>query len=80
MQEIRDLLIKNKPLFEDLIKRKFVYGHAAEIYGGFAGLYDLGPIGCALQQNLFKIFREHFIIKEDLLELSCTNLTPQIVL
>lgn len=76
MKEVKEILIKNKPLFEDLIKRKFVYGHAAEIYGGFAGLFDLGPIGCALQSNFFKLFREHFIVQEDLLELSCTNLTP----
>lgn len=45
--------MKNKPFFEDLVRRKFVYGPAAEIYGGFAGLFDLGPIGCALQSNLF---------------------------
>jgi glycyl-tRNA synthetase len=48
MKEIKEILLKNKPLFEDLVKRKFVYGHSAEIYGGFAGLFDLGPIGCAL--------------------------------
>ena len=80
MKELMETLIKNKPLFEEFIRWKFVYAHAAEIYGGFAGLFDLGPIGSAIWSNILQAFREHFIINDDLLELTCTNLTPQVVL
>ncbi len=76
MQQLKEELLKNKTLFEEFVRRKFVFSHAAEIYGGFAGLFDLGPIGSAIRSNLLNAFREHFIIYDDLLELTCTNLTP----
>lgn len=34
---------------EDLLKRKFFYVPSFEIYGGVSGLYDYGPLGCALK-------------------------------
>lgn len=37
---------------EDLLKRKFYYIQSFEIYNGQAGLFDFGPPGCALKNNL----------------------------
>ena len=51
-----------------------------EIYNGVAGLYDYGPTGCALKNNIEMYFREHFILEENMLEICATNLTPEIVL
>ena len=38
-------------------RRGFVY-QAAEIYGGLNGVYDFGPLGTLLKQNIRKTWRE----------------------
>jgi len=60
--------------------RKFFYVPSAEIYGGVGGLYDFGPPGCALKANLLTIWRKHFVLTENMLEVSSSVLTPEIVL
>lgn len=45
-----------------------------------AGLYDYGPVGCAIKNNVEQFWREHFIIEEDMFEISATCLTPDCVL
>jgi len=65
---------------EDLLKRRFFYTPAFEIYGGVAGLYDFGPMGCAMENNLVNVWRSHFVLEEQLLEVRCTQLTPHQVL
>merc|ERR1712180_586726 len=65
---------------EDLLKRRFFYAPAFEIYGGVAGLYDFGPMGCAMEKNLVDIWRRHFVLEEQLLEVRCSQLTPHQVL
>jgi glycyl-tRNA synthetase len=65
---------------EDLLKRKFFIVQAFEIYGGIAGLFDFGPLGAALKNNVEQLWRNHFVLEEDMLEISCTNLTPEVVL
>lgn len=42
---------------------------------GVAGLYDYGPTGAALQSNLLSLWRSHFIIEEEMLELDTTIMT-----
>lgn len=69
-------MMANRELLENLIKRRFVYTPAFEIYGRRAGLYDYGPIGCAIANNLEQFWREHFIMQEDALEIRGTCLTP----
>ena len=66
-----------RPMFEDLIKRRFVYTQTAEIYGGLAGLYDYGPIGTAIKTNFITLWRKHFLLEDDINEISCTTLVPQ---
>ena len=65
---------------EDLLKRKFFYTPSFEIYGGVAGLYDYGPLGSALKSNVEALWRNHFILEDDMLELTCTNMTLSDVL
>lgn len=50
------------------------------LYGGVAGLYDYGPVGCTIKTNIEQYWREHFIIEEDMLEVTTTCITPQTVL
>lgn len=77
---LQNMLAANRQLFDDLVKRKFIFCQTAEIYGGVAGLYDYGPIGTGIKNNLIQLWKSHFIVEEDLLEVSCTTLTPQVVL
>jgi glycyl-tRNA synthetase len=65
---------------EDLLKRKFFYAQAFEIYGGVAGFYDFGPLGSALKANVENQWKNHFILEEDMLELTCTCMTLDTVL
>jgi glycyl-tRNA synthetase len=65
---------------EELLKKRFFYAQAFGIYGGVGGLYDYGPPGCALQANLVSLWRSHFILEENMLEVDCTALTPHDVL
>ena len=63
---------------ENVMKRRFFVVPAFEIYNGVAGLYDYGPTGCALKNHIEQFWREHFILEENLLEISGTCLTPEI--
>ncbi|KAJ1854656.1 Glycine--tRNA ligase 1, mitochondrial [Coemansia sp. RSA 2703] len=70
----------DRPAIESLLTRRFFYAPSFAIYGGVAGLYDYGPTGTALQQNLINMWRQHFVIEEDMLEVDCSIMTPSEVL
>jgi glycyl-tRNA synthetase len=70
--------------FESLLKQRFFFTEAFETYrtssnfnGDNRGLYDYGPPGCALQANIVDVWRKHFVLEEDMIELDCTILTPE---
>jgi len=65
---------------ENVMKRRFFVVPSFLIYNGVAGLYDFGPTGCALKNNIEQYWREHFILEENLLEISGTCITPEVVL
>ncbi|KAF1915633.1 hypothetical protein BDU57DRAFT_451811 [Ampelomyces quisqualis] len=70
----------DRPSLESLMKRRLFYTPAFDIYGGVSGLYDYGPPGCALTNNIVDVWRKHFVLKENMLEVDCTMLTPHEVL
>eukprot|EP00730_Choanoeca_flexa_P018170 TRINITY_DN8819_c0_g1_i3.p1 TRINITY_DN8819_c0_g1~~TRINITY_DN8819_c0_g1_i3.p1 ORF type:complete len:713 (+),score=255.52 TRINITY_DN8819_c0_g1_i3:125-2140(+) len=70
----------DKAGFDDLMKRRFFYAPAFEIYGGVAGLYDYGPSGCAIKANLIDAWRKHFLMDSNMHEVACSALTPHYVL
>ncbi|XP_060717864.1 glycine--tRNA ligase [Tachysurus vachellii] len=72
--------IVDRVKMEDTLKRRFFYDQAFAIYGGVSGLYDFGPVGCALKNNILQAWRQHFIQEEQILEIDCTMLTPESVL
>lgn len=39
------------------------------MYGGVAGFFDFGPVGCMLKNNVLALWRRHFVTEEDMLEL-----------
>ncbi|GIZ03289.1 glycine--tRNA ligase [Caerostris extrusa] len=65
---------------EDLLKRRFYFDQSFAIYGGVTGQFDFGPMGCAMKNNILNLWRSHFILEEQMLEVDCTILTPENVL
>ncbi|KAI3406408.2 GRS1 [Candida oxycetoniae] len=77
MSVVKDTNIPfSRESLEQLLKRRFFYAPSFEIYGGVAGLFDFGPPGCAFQNNVIDVWRKHFILEEDMLEVDTTMLTP----
>lgn len=70
----------NRKSFDELILRKMYVVPSFEIHNGPAGLFDYGPLACALKANMLALWRRHFVLEENMLEMECTNLTPSAVL
>ncbi|KAG8739038.1 Glycine--tRNA ligase 1, mitochondrial [Ceratobasidium sp. 414] len=69
----------DKAQLDTLLTSRFFFAPAFEIYGGVAGLYDYGPPGSSLQANILDVWRKHFIIEENMLEVDTTIMTPSAV-
>lgn len=70
----------DRAVVESMLRRRMFYTPAFEIYGGVSGLYDFGPPGAGLLNNMTDLWRKHFALEEDMLELDTTMLTPHEVL
>jgi len=70
----------NRQPFDDMMIGRFVYAPSFEAYGGVAGFYDYGPVGCAIKNNLLTAWREHFIIHDNMHQIDCPAMTPEHVL
>lgn len=70
----------NRSGTEGLLRRRFFIAPSFEIYGGVAGLFDYGPPGCAVKNNVIAAWKRHFIVQEGMLELEASCLTPAPVL
>ncbi|KAJ1732985.1 Glycine--tRNA ligase 1, mitochondrial [Coemansia biformis] len=66
----------DRSALEQLLHKRFFLAPSFEIYEGVKGLYDFGPTGTALQLNLISMWRQHFVIEEDMLEVDCSIITP----
>ncbi|XP_022730589.1 glycine--tRNA ligase, mitochondrial 1-like [Durio zibethinus] len=62
------------------LERRLFYVPSFKIYGGVAGLYDYGPPGCAVKANVLAFWRQHFVLEENMLEVDCPCVTPEVVL
>lgn len=65
---------------EELLKKRFFYAPSFELYGGISGLYDYGPPGMALEQNILDVWKKHFVLEENMLEIGTSIVTPHDVL
>ncbi|TQD77962.1 hypothetical protein C1H46_036495 [Malus baccata] len=74
----------NKEAFRQAVsntlERRLFYIKSFNIYGGVAGLYDYGPPGCAVKSNVLAFWRQHFVLEENMLEVDCPCVTPEVVL
>ncbi len=71
--------VDKKALDECILRRMFVVP-SFEIHGGVAGLYDYGPPGAAIKENVLAVWRQHFLLEDSILQIECTTLTPYPVL
>ncbi len=58
----------NHKLFDDTLVRRMFVVPSFEIHGGVRGLYDLGPAACGLKAHLLELWRKHFVLQENMLE------------
>ncbi|PGH13945.1 hypothetical protein AJ79_03360 [Helicocarpus griseus UAMH5409] len=72
--------------FESLLKRRFFYTEAFEIYrtvsgfeGDNRGLFDYGPPGCGLMANIVDLWRKHFILEQVTAVESVREYTPNVI-
>ncbi len=59
-------------------KRGYIWGPSPEIYGGSAGLYDLGPLGKLLKNRLESVIRSSFV-RAGFWEVECPTVSPAAV-
>lgn len=60
-----------------LCKRRGFLWPAYDIYGAVAGLYDYGPLGAALKNNIEDYWRRLYVLQEGFLEISCPVVAPE---
>jgi len=60
-----------------LCKRRGFLWPAYDIYGGVAGLYDYGPLGAALKNNIESLWRDLYVLGEGFQEISCPIVAPE---
>ncbi|MEM3229321.1 MAG: glycine--tRNA ligase [Fervidicoccaceae archaeon] len=62
-------------------KRRGFFWQSYEIYGGLSGMYDLGPYGIMLKENIINEWKYHFIRRhqEIMAELETPIIGPEIV-
>ncbi|KAG0736897.1 hypothetical protein G6F57_009853 [Rhizopus arrhizus] len=70
----------DRAALEQLVVKRFFYAPSFQIYGGVAGLYDYGPSGCALLNNIISVWRNHFVLEEEMLEVDTSIMTTYDVL
>ncbi|RYR50579.1 hypothetical protein HN873_024411 [Arachis hypogaea] len=62
------------------LERRLFYIPLFKIYHGVAGLNDYGPPGCTVKSNVLAFWRQHFVLEENMLEVDCPYVTPEVVL
>ena len=63
-----------------MLKRRGIILPAFEIHGGYAGLYDFGPVGGRLRNRVNQTWIDHWQSLGNIVEISCPTITPYSVL
>jgi len=66
----------------ELAKRRGIFWPSYEIYGGVAGLYDIGPVGVKIKNKIVDLWRKYFVYdnSEFVVEVETPIITPYKVL
>ena len=60
-----------------LCKRRGFIWPSFEIYGGVAGMYDYGPLGCTLRNNIVDVWRAIYKGREGFIEIDSETVNPR---
>ncbi|MEW5747808.1 MAG: glycine--tRNA ligase [Candidatus Thermoplasmatota archaeon] len=60
-----------------LCKRRGFLWPSFDIYGGMAGMYDFGPLGVTLKNNIENHWRRLYVLQEGFVELMCPLVSPE---
>lgn len=63
-----------------LCKRRGFIWPSFEVYGGVAGMYDYGPLGCSMRNNIVDVWRAIYKGREGFIEIDSETVTPREVL
>ena len=63
-----------------MLKRRGIILPAFEIHGGYAGLYDFGPVGGRLRNRVNQTWIDPWQSMGNVVEISCPTITPYAVL
>ena len=63
-----------------LAKRRGYIYPSFEIYGGIAGFFDYGPLGCLLKNNVENIWRKYYLLRDTCIEINTPTITLHEVL
>ncbi len=57
-------------------RRGFIYP-SFEVYGGVAGMFDYGPLGCSLKNNIINLWRQIYKGREGFIEIDSETVNPK---
>ncbi|MBR7152484.1 MAG: glycine--tRNA ligase [Candidatus Methanomethylophilaceae archaeon] len=60
-----------------ICKRRGFIWPSFELYGGVAGMYDYGPLGCALRNNIVEVWRSIYKGREGFVEIDSETVGPR---
>ncbi len=60
-----------------LCKRRGFIWPSFELYGGVAGMYDYGPLGCSLRNNIVEVWRSIYKGREGFIEIDSETVNPK---
>lgn len=60
-----------------LCKRRGFIWPSFEIYGGVAGMFDYGPLGCSLRNNIVEVWRAIYKGREGFVEIDSETVNPR---
>ena len=60
-----------------LCKRRGFIWPSFEIYGGVAGMFDYGPLGCSLRNNIVDVWRAIYKGREGFVEIDSETVNPR---
>ncbi len=63
----------------EIAKRRGFYWKSYEIYGGLSGFYDYGPMGALLKENILRVWKKEFVVKDGVLMLDGPNIGPELM-
>lgn len=66
----------NNELMSICKRRGFIWP-SFELYGGVAGMYDYGPLGCTMKNNILEVWRDIYKGREGFVEIDSETVNPE---